>query len=222
VPTEQDLDTGGLLWRECALSGLDWRQAEACLGYTRAELVESGITGTRTANGEWMLQVEGVVDGLAYSALYETRTWEWLGLLSASLYKDGRRVHTFYDRASGFPPHLSLRLVDDQVAWAFSGERVHTIAYGGRDLRVQYGLDGAHSPAELAGKLIFVGNKDGAAFVVHDGERIGPTFDRIFTAHCCEIGLYAPFAGDGQYGFWGERGDHTWIVEISAEGQAGP
>jgi hypothetical protein len=221
VPSEEALGTSGLLWRECALPDLDWRQAEACLGYTRAELVESGITGTRMPNGEWVLQVEGAVDGVEYSALYETRTWERFGLLSASLYKDGRRVHTFYDRASGFAPHFSLRLVDDRVAWAFSGERAHTIAYGGRDLRMQYGLDGAYSPAEIAGKLIFVGVKDDVAFVVYDGERIGPSFDEIITAHCCEIGLYAPFAAEGRYGFWGERGGRTWVVEIAAGDLAG-
>jgi len=221
MPSEKVLETSGLLWRECALSGLDWKQAEACLGYSRFELKESGITGTRMENGEWMLQVDGAVDGAVYSALYETRTWEWFGLLSASLYKDGHRVHTFFDRASGFSPALSLRLVDDQVAWTFSGERVHTIAYDGRDLRAQYDLDAAYSPAEIAGKLIFVGKTDDVALIVYDGERIGPVFDEIITAHCCEIGLYAPFAVEGRYGFWGERGGRTWVVEIVAAGQTG-
>jgi hypothetical protein len=220
VPAEQVLGNG-LLWRECALSDLDWRQAEACLGYAQPALKESGTVGTRLENGEWMLRVDGAVDGAAYGALYETRTWERFGLLWASLYKDGRRVHTFIDRASGFSPALSLRLIDDQVAWAFSGERVHTIAYGGRDLRAVYDLDAAYAPYEVAGKLIFVGVTDGAALIVYDGERMGPSFDQIITAHCCEIGLYAPFGADGRYGFWGQRDGRTWMVEIAAAGQAG-
>jgi hypothetical protein len=210
-PSEQVLQSGPR-WRECAVSDLDWREAQACLGYTRATLEEDGTTGARMENGEWRLQVESALD----SALYETRTWERFGVLSASLYKDGRRVHTFFDRASAFPPNVSLRLVGDQVAWAVSGERVHTIAYGGRDLRAAYSLDAAYAPYELAGKLIFIGKKDGAAFVVYDGERIGPLFDTIVTSYCCEIGLYAPFAGEGRYGFWGEREGRTWVVEITA------
>lgn len=221
VPSEQPLDTGGLLWRECAVSDLDWKQAKACLGDVQPGFVGEGTVGTRLENGEWMLRVDGVLDGIAYSAVYETRTWEWFGLLSASLYKNGHRVHTFLDRASAFSPALSLRLVDDQVAWAFSGERVQTIAYGGRDVRAQYGLDAAYAPHEIAGKLIFVGKKDDAAFIVYDGERIGPIFDEIITAHCCEIGLYAPFGGEGRYGIWGRRGGHTWVAEIVVDGQAG-
>ena len=210
-PNEQVLESG-LRWRECRVSSLDWREGEACLGYSRFALEESVTTGTRMENGEWMLQVDGAVD----SAVYETRTWEKFGLLSASLYKDGHRLHTFFDRASGFPPDLSLRLIDDQVAWAYSGDRVQTIAYGGRDVRVQYNLDAAYAPYELGGKLIFVAKKDDASFIMYDGERIGAPFDEIFTAHCCEIGLYAPFGVAERYGFWGKREGSYRVVEITS------
>ena len=221
-PVEQVLEAG-LRWRECAVSSLDWRQAEACLGYTRAELSsDPAAAGARLDNGEWRLQVDGVARGVAYSAVYETRTVEWLGLLSASLYKDGRRVHTFFDRASGFPPHLSLRLIDGQVAWAFSGDRVHTVAYGGRDLRAAYDLDAVYAPAELDGALIAIGQEGDPSFVVYDGERIGPLFEEIPTGHCCEIGLYAPFAGEERYGFWGKRGDDWAVVEITPAGPVEP
>jgi hypothetical protein len=220
-PAEQVL-ASGLRWRECRVSSLDWRQAEACLGYTHGDLKESDGAGVRLENGEWRLRVDGVAKDVAYSTLYETRTVEWLGLLSASLYRDGRRVHTFIDRASGFSPHLSLRLVGDQVAWAFSGERVHTVAYGGRDLRVQYDLDAVYAPYELDGKLIVIGKRDGLAYVLYDDERIGPSFENIITAYCCEAGLYAPFAGEGWYGFWGERDGGQWVVEIAPVSQAAP
>jgi hypothetical protein len=219
-PIDQVLDAG-LRWRECRVSSLDWREAEACLGYSRAALQDGGVTGTRMDNGEWALQVDGVVQGVAYSALYETRTVEALGVLSASLYKDGRRVQTYFDRASGFPPHLSLRLIGNEVAWTFAAERTQTVAYGGRDLRVLYNLDAAYAPYELGGKLIAIGKKDGAAFVLYDGERIGSPFEDILTGYCCEIGLYAPFAGEDRYGFWGQRGGDWIVVEITPAGLAG-
>jgi hypothetical protein len=73
----------------------------------------------------------------------------------------------------------------------------------------------------LDGKLIFIGEKDDASFVVYDGEQIGPTFDEITIGYCCEIALYAPRFGEGRYGFWGRRGGSSWVVEIARADQAG-
>ena len=228
-PAEQVLESG-LLWRECSVSSLDWREAEACLGYTRADLpgdpvtggtIADGPTGVRMENGEWMLQIDGVSQGVEYSTVYETRTREWLGILSASLYQDGRRVQTFWDRSSGFPPHLYLQLIDGQVAWTFSGQRVHTVAYGGRDLRAAYDLDVVYAPHELDGALIAIGHKGDPWFVVYDGEQIGSAFEEIPTGYCCEIGLYAPFAGEERYGFWGKRGKEWVVVELTPADRVG-
>ena len=164
------------------------------------------------AGSDWMTQCNGATQHVYFLRIpFHFTVYLYRGC--------GKGFVDFYqvqviDRASGFPPALSLRLVGGQVAWAFSGERVQTIAYGGRDLRAQYGLDAAYAPYELAGKLIFVGKKDETAFVVYDGERLGLPFDEIFTAHCCEIGLYAPFGDEGRYGFWGRRGNRTWVVQV--------
>jgi hypothetical protein len=216
-PDERVLESG-LRWRECPVSSLDWREGEACLGYSRSALVESGMAGAGVENGGSLLRVEGVAGDI----VYQTRVWERFGLLSASLYENGQRVHTFFDRASGFPPDLSLRLAGDKVAWAYSGERVQTIAYDGRDVRTQYHLDSAYAPYELGGKLAFVGKRDDTGFLVYDGGRTGPLFERIVTAHCCEIGLYAPLGGGERYVFWGERAGSFWVVEVTPAGRAGP
>ena len=216
-PDERVLESG-LRWRECRVPSLDWREGEACLGYSRSALVESGTAGTGTENGGLLLRV----DGVAGDIVYETRVWERFGLLSASLYENGHRMHTFFDRASGFPPGLSLQLVDGKVAWAFAGERVQTIAFDGRDLRARHHLDSAYAPYELGGKLAFVGERDGTSFLVYDGDRTGPLFDRIVTAHCCEIGLYAPLGDGERYVFWGEQEGSFWVVEVTPAGHAGP
>jgi hypothetical protein len=107
------------------------------------------------------------------------------------------------------------------VVWEFCGERVQTITYDGKDLRTQFGLDAAYRPYELDGKLISIGEKDDAYFIVYDGEQVGPPFDLIVMSYCCEIALYAPRFGEGRYGFWGQRGGRSYVVEIIPTGQAG-
>ena len=74
---------------------------------------------------------------------------------------------------------------------------------------------------ELDGKLIFIGEKDGAYFVVYDGEQVGPPFDLIVIGYCCEIALYAPRFGEERYMFWGQRESSSYVVEITSIGQAG-
>jgi hypothetical protein len=212
VPSEHVLEAG-LRWRECAVNGLDWREAEACLGYPLSALGGGGTIGTRTEDGGLVLVANGDV--------YETRTLGSDLLSRASLRKNGRPVRTIYDGTPFYSPHISLQLIDNEVAWEFHGERVQTITYGGRDLRVQHGLDAAYRPYELNGKLIFIGERDGVYFVVYDSEQIGPLFDEITIGYCCEIALYAPRFGEGRYVFWGQRGGSSFVVEITATGQAG-
>ena len=211
VPTEQVLDTD-LRWRECSMAEFDWREGEACLGYPLSVLEGSGTVGTRTEAGELVLQVDGDV--------YGTRTLGSELLPRASLHKNGRRVLTIFDGTPFHSPNISLRLINGKVAWEFYGERVQTIIYDGKDLRAQYGLDAAYRPYELDGKLIFIGGKDDAYFIVYDGEQIGPPFDEVAIGYCCEIALYAPCFGEGQYVFWGQREGSSYVVEITPAGQA--
>ena len=147
--------------------------------------------------------------------VYETRTLAGEILPRASLHKNGRRVRTIYDGTPFHAPNISLQLIDGKVAWEFYGERVQTIVYDGKDLRAQYSLDAAYRPYELDGKLVFVGQRDGAYFIVYDGEQVGPSFDEITIGYCCEIMLYTPRFGEGRYVFWGKRGGRSYVVEIT-------
>ena len=205
IPVEQRLD-GGLRWRECTVSGFDWREGEACLGYSLSALQGSGTAGTRTEDGELVL--------LVHTDIYETRTAGGGLLPRASLYENGRHVRTIYDSTPFHAPNISLQRIDGKVAWEFYGERVQTVIYGGRDLRSSYGLDAIYRPYELDGKLIFVGKKDDAYFILYDGEQIGPTFDEITISYCCESSLYAPRFGEDRYVFWGQREGSAYVVEV--------
>ena len=208
VPAEQVLDRRGLLWRECDLSYLGWQQVETCLGHplpVRGD-TEKARFGARTDRG-LVLRVGQDV--------YEARTNEFGPLYRSALYKNGRRLRTIFDGTPFHSPNMSLQLIDGKVAWEFYGERRQTIIYDGKDLRSQYGLDAAYRPYELGGELIFVGEKEGKHFIVYDGKPVGSEFDEIIIGYCCEIVLYSPRFGEGQYLFWGKRGDKYRAIEIT-------
>lgn len=77
-------------------------------------------------------------------------------------------------------------------------------------------LDAPYAPYALADKLIFVGRQGEQYFVVYDGQRVSPVFDRILLAYCCEPAMYSIRGGSGRYTFWGTRGNARYMVEISA------
>jgi hypothetical protein len=116
------------------------------------------------------------------------------------------------------PTNISLRDVSGTVAWEFAGEPQKTIIYGREDVRALYDLDAAYRPYGIDGKLVFVGEDDGLRFVMVDEKRLGPEFDEIIVAYCCEPAAYSVRFGEGRYAFWGSRGDRHYIVE--AEGAA--
>ncbi|MBN1139545.1 MAG: hypothetical protein JXM73_23415 [Anaerolineae bacterium] len=211
APDEHLLDAG-LRWRECRASDLDWRQGEACLGYSLSALGSGGTAGTRTEDGELLLTVNGDI--------YETHTRESDLLPRASLRKNGRVVRTICDGTFFHSPNISLQFIDGKAAWEFYGERVQTIIYDGQDLRSQYGLDAAYRPYELDGKLILIGKRDNTYFILYGGEQVGPPFDEITIGYCCEIVLYTPRFGEERYMFWGQREGKAYVVEITPAGQA--
>jgi hypothetical protein len=89
-----------------------------------------------------------------------------------------------------------------------------TIIYGREDVRALYDLDAAYRPYGIDGKLVFVGEDDGLRFVMVDEKRLGPDFDEIIVAYCCEPAAYSVRFGEGRYAFWGSRGDRHYIVEV--------
>jgi len=96
-----------------------------------------------------------------------------------------------------------------------------TLLVDGEDARELYGLDAAFRPYELGGKLIFVGERGLRRFVVYDGQRLGPTFDGIAVAHCCEGTLTSVQLGSGRYVFWAWQEGGGFVVEITEEGELG-
>ena len=63
--------------------------------------------------------------------------------------------------------------------------------YDGVDLRAAYGFEAVYAPYAMRDKLIFVARQDDQYFVVYDGRRLGPVFDRILIAYCCEPAAYS-------------------------------
>ena len=205
----------GLSWHECELQSdiEEWKQIEICLGHplpTQSEAERAWAA--KGAAGSRELRIG--------QHAYNTRAIE-IPYTPWSIYafsRDSRPIKVFVSEQSGHDPDISLLSLENRAAWEYADDRRATIIYDGKDLRRVYALDAAYRPYLIAGKLIFVGRKDNSSFIVYDGRRIGPQFDRIMVAYCCEEMLYSARSGEGRYVFWGTRDGRRHIVEVAAAG----
>ena len=206
-------DEAGLAWQECGVSsqGFDWKQAEDCFGHP----MPLWSATDKTAFGE-SVGSEDFRLAIGQNA-YQTAVSN--GILPIqpcyTLYKDGIRLQTLCGEFGAHSPNISLQNVGGKVAWEFADHRLDTVIYDGQDVRRMYDLSGAYRPYDLGNKLIFVGKKDGKYFVIYDGSRVGPDFDEIMIAYCCEPVLWSVQYGQGRYLFWGSRNGQSYVVEIS-------
>ena len=51
-----------------------------------------------------------------------------------------------------------------------------------------------------------------------DGRKVGPGFEQVTIAYCCETMLYSVQFGQGRYQFRGTRAGVEYIVEVRAAG----
>ena len=217
----------GLAWQECELSEesypnhLNWKQAEDCFGYPMPlERSEEERPRFATHDENYSLQLTIGQD------TYRTEVVEDdFPMQKYTLYRNATPFESLQGMRGSHPPNISLQNINNRVAWEFMAysytptgtDRIATIIYDGSDLRNIYGLDEACRPYELADELIFVGKKGSEYFIVYDGMRVGPVFDEIIIAHCCEPALYSVQFGQGRYLFWGIREGQPYVVEVSVE-----
>jgi hypothetical protein len=210
-------DEAGLSWKECPLphesypGNLDWKQVEDCFGHPPPVWgKENENFGERIDRYNLQLTIEqdtyrtDVDDSNSPTQRY-------------TLYRNGDRLMSLRGRFDAYLPNISLRNLGGKVAWEFADSALATIICDGHDLRRLYDLDRAYRPYSLADKLIFISQKDGEFFVVYDGLEVGPDFDEIIIAYCCETALYSVHFGQGRYLFGGMReGRPSIVVEITA------
>ncbi len=207
-------DAVGLAWRECEVSsaqGFDWKQAEDCFGHPMPlwSAADRANFGGRVGGEDFQL----AIGQSSYQTIAGSSIWPMQSCYT--LYKDGARLQTLCGEFGAYSPNLSLQAVGRKAAWEFADGRLDTVIYDGQDVRRVYGLSGAYRPYDLGNKLIFVGKRDGKYFVVYDGSRVGPDFDEIMIAYCCEPVLWSVQYGQGRYLFWGKRNGQSYVVEIS-------
>jgi hypothetical protein len=219
-PAETPPAEVGLSWHECELQPNieEWKQVEACLGHPLPAWSEAEMAwAAQGSAGNRELRIGQDV--------YRTQTLEIQHVPWSvhALSKNGRPISAFVSEQLAHSPDISLLSLENLAVWEYADEHRATVIYDGKDLRREYTLDAAYRPYLIAGKLIFVGRKDNSYFIVYDGKRIGPRFDRIIVAYCCETVLYSVRSGEGRYAFWGSRDGRRYIVEVAAaEGAAAP
>ena len=206
------LDEVGLVWQECLQSQeyFDWKEVEGCFGHSMPLLseAEKARYGERIDLDNFQLAIGQDIYRTDFNkGLFPTQRY--------TLYRNGRPVKTLRGEFGAHSPNISLQNLGGRAVWGFADRNQATIVYDGQDIRQLYGLDKAYRPYSLAGKLIFIGQKGDKYFVVYDGLRIGPDFDKVVIAYCCEVVLYSVHFGEGRYLFSGTRGGQHYLVEIT-------
>ena len=211
-------EEAGLTWRECPAGAMSRKVEEACLGEfpSRPGAGERGgglRMGVRTEGG-LRLTIGADTYRTLHLRLDAIPAWPWDPYV---LFQNHWPVAILWGQFQAYDPEISLHSVAGKAAGEVADPRQATIIYDGQDLRRVYGLDAAYRPHELAGQLVFVGRKGGEYFLVYDGQRVGPAFDEISIAYCCEAVLYAPRGGYEAYRFWGRRDGQSYVVAVAAE-----
>lgn len=202
----------GVTWQECTISqGFDWQQAESCFGHSMP-LWDESEKGNFRCRLDDMESLQLTIGQDIYRASLSG------GLFPKekyTLYKNDQAIQSLYGEFAAYSPNVSLQNIGGKAAWEFSDGNTATIIYDGSDVRQLYNLDKAYRPYGLDGKLIFIGQKGGRYFVVYDGWKVGPDFDEIVIAYCCEPVLWSVQYGQGKYVFWGSRDGQWYVVEIA-------
>ncbi len=208
------LDEAGLVWRECQVTGaFERNQAAECFGQPMPlplwDDTDKANMGELVGMEDWRLTIG--------SSTYQTMVSYNSSPMSPcyTLYRGEIPFYTLCGVFMTHSPNISLQNIGGKVAWEFADHRLDTIIYDGQDIRQKYSLNGAYRPYGLDNKLIFVGKQDEKYFVVYDGSRIGPDFDEIMIAYCCEPVLWSVQYGQGKYLFWGSRKGQSYVVEIT-------
>jgi hypothetical protein len=217
------LESLGLVWTECPVSGYpepSWQRG--CAGEDKLDDAEVATMSGEAVDdlGDFQL----TIGKDAYHTTSSRPPDEFPTTVHYTLFKNGAPMTSLSGRYVSYPPSIDLLNVEGKAAWEFDdGEDQTTVIYDGRDLRTEYGLDRARVPHVIAGKLIFVGSKNGRSFVMYDGQRIGPDFDRIYVYYCCEAAWTSSVRrGRDSYGFLGARNGQAVAVVISRRGNGTP
>ncbi len=212
-------EQAGLVWQECelpipALASNSPRsdESDACFGRPAPTLVADNQDNAVQFIDKTHLRMTVGRD------VYEARADELMAVTVYTLLKNGSPIRSLIGLGDTLWLRMFLSNMDGHIAWGIANENPATIIYDGKDLRQLYGLDQAHAAYGLAGKLIFVAQKDGKYFIVYDGQKVGPDYDQMTIGYCCETILYTARGGQGRYQFRGRRGGKGYIVEISPRG----
>ena len=209
-------DEVGLIWQECPLSHayFYWtlQEAKECFGHPMplwSDDEAAAIYGERIGDFDFQL----VIGRDVYRTDVNKDTFP---MQEYTLYRNGDPIKTLRGWFGSDSPNRLLQNVDGKAVWEFGDQEQATVVYDGQDVRQFYSLDKAYRPYGLADKLIFIGQKDDKYFVVYDGFRIGPDFEELVIAYCCEPVLYSVQFGQGRYLFSGTRDGQHYLVEITA------
>ena len=210
LPSTTKIPDTSLTWRECAMTGdFQAQQINTCFG--SIDLPPTPTPAPDLPPGEMRLKIG--------SDTYRTTLFKsdyFAEKQCFNLHKNTVLLTTLCGKTAGFNPSYSLQAIGNKSAWEFIDGSKGYVIYEGKDMAQTLNLDSAFRPFELDDKLIFIGKKADRYVVVYNQQVIGPEFDLIHIAHCCESAAWSVRHGIDKYWFWAKRNGQNYVIEISS------
>lgn len=216
--------TGRLASTTVAAVGLEWRECPAADDVTVACGEPFSLAGADPAlASKWLAGDARDLRLKSAGRDYRVIRWPaWTGCYSVIGMTDGPSTLCGGDNTLRWAASVGIQSFHAGPAIVIRDGNLATVLWNGQDLRKAYGIDAAYEPAELGGRLVFIGRKANRYFVVFDGKRVGPDFETMRLGTCCMEAIYRPQSGEDGYRFYGTRQWRDVQVVIRAASNAAP
>lgn len=212
--------TGRLASTTVAAVGLEWRECLAAEDVTDACGEPFSLAGSDPA---WLAGDARDLRLKSAGRDYRVIRWPaWTGCYSVIGMTDRPSTLCGGDNTLRWAVNIGIQSLHAGPAIVIRDGNLATVLWDGEDLRKTYGIDAAYEPADLGGRLLFIGRRSSRYFVVYDGKRVGPDFEAMQLGTCCEAALRRPRADGESYRFYGSRQGREVQVVIRAASPAQP
>jgi hypothetical protein len=206
----------GLTWTECAIPDREYNRGPEDTAFLSkcADIPQWGANdknrmGKRVEAQDSFTDLQLTIGNDLFEAKLEDIYSK--GCCQYDLLKNGKVLLHADPSMLTYDPNINLWNFEGKYVWELSGWW-SGIFVDDVDINQKYQWEGSYFSYEIKGKLIYTAKKNGQLHIVYDNKVIGPGFDEIPMAYCCE--LPPIFRGSGQYWFIGRRGDTKYVVWI--------
>ncbi len=204
-----------ITWTECIAPSIDYAHsvpdfefAANCLHGERPTWDDRDLKNA----GEWIGDtIDADLQQIIEGDVYLVKQYHANGCCDYEFLKNGTIVIKISAPSITFNPNRHLWNIGEKVVWELVTDPP-TIFVDGVDFNQKYQWEGIYKPYAINDKLLYIAKKNSKFHIVYNEKTIGPAFDEIYIKYCC--GTTNVHYGNGQYWFWGKRGETYYVVAL--------